>query len=85
MIPLAATNQSTQPLISGIANATSGSATIQPGSFITITGQNLASTAVATTVPPPTVLGGSCVTLGNVRYHCSPLHPAKSRRKCRTH
>lgn len=66
VIPLASTNQSTQPAISGIANATSGSATIQPGSFITITGQNLASTAVATTVPPPTVLGGSCVTLGNV-------------------
>jgi hypothetical protein len=66
VIPLAATNQSTQPVINGIANATSATTAIQPGSFITITGQNLASAAVATTVPPPTVLGGSCVTFGNV-------------------
>jgi len=66
VVPLAATSQSTQPTIGSIANATNASAAILPGSFITITGQNLAATAVATTVPPPTVLGGSCVTFGNV-------------------
>ncbi|HUK17291.1 MAG TPA: hypothetical protein VLW65_12795 [Bryobacteraceae bacterium] len=66
MIPLGATSQATLPVISGIGNATGSSQAIQPGSFITIKGQNLATTAVATTVPAPTVLGGSCVTFGNV-------------------
>jgi len=66
VIPLGTASQSTQPVISGIANSAGASQAIQPGSFITIRGQNLASTAVAGTVPPPTVLGGSCVTFGNV-------------------
>lgn len=54
------------PAIAGIVNATDGSTNIQPGSFIVVRGQNLASKAVATTLPPPTVLGGSCVTFGDV-------------------
>jgi DNA-binding beta-propeller fold protein YncE len=66
VIPLAPTSQSTLPAISSITNATGASQAIQPGSFVTIKGQNLAATAVATTIPPPTVLGGSCVTFGNV-------------------
>ena len=47
-------------------NASSAGAAITPGSFVTITGKNLASTAVASTLPPPTVLGGSCVTFGDI-------------------
>ena len=47
-------------------NAADGSANIRPGSFITITGANLATPAIADIVPPPTVLGGSCVTFGDV-------------------
>jgi uncharacterized protein (TIGR03437 family) len=43
-----------------------GSATIKPGSFINITGTNLASAATAQATPAPTVLGGSCVTFNNV-------------------
>lgn len=68
VIPLARTGNDTRPAVTarGIVNATDPSATIQPGSFITITGANLASAAVAETVPPPTVLGGSCVTFGDV-------------------
>jgi DNA-binding beta-propeller fold protein YncE len=67
VIPLTPTSQASQPVLTGIANASGGAAqAIQPGSFIVIRGQNLASTAVATSVPPPTVLGGSCVTFGNV-------------------
>ena len=66
VIPLGPTSQATQPVITGIANASGASQAIQPGSFLVIRGQNLASTAVAGTVPPPTVLGGSCVTFGNV-------------------
>ncbi|HXS93747.1 MAG TPA: hypothetical protein VN736_04025 [Candidatus Limnocylindrales bacterium] len=52
--------------VNGIVNSTDGTANIQPGTFITLRGQNLASKAVATTVPPPAVLGGSCVTFGDV-------------------
>ncbi len=55
------------PQISGgVANANDGTANIQPGSFVTVTGSNLASTGVAGTIPPPTVLGGSCVTFNDI-------------------
>ncbi len=50
----------------GVVNAADGTQNIQPGSFITITGTNLASAAIADSVPPPTVLGGSCVTFGDI-------------------
>jgi hypothetical protein len=36
------------------------------GKFIVISGANLASTAAASQLPMPRVLGGSCVTLGNL-------------------
>ena len=38
----------------------------RPARFVTITGTNLASTATATSLPPPTVLGGSCVLVDDV-------------------
>jgi len=70
VIPLAPASASTQPAINSgtnaIVNSADGTPNIQPGSFITISGQNLASTATASTVPPPTVLGGSCVTFGDI-------------------
>jgi uncharacterized protein (TIGR03437 family) len=58
----------TRPAIApaGIVNSTDATADIRPGSFITITGANLATPAIADLVPPPTVLGGSCVTFGDV-------------------
>jgi DNA-binding beta-propeller fold protein YncE len=39
---------------------------MSPGAFVTINGANLASTGTAMQVPPPTVLGGSCVTLSGI-------------------
>jgi DNA-binding beta-propeller fold protein YncE len=67
VIPLRAASGDTRPAISGpVVNSSDGSTTIQPGSFITVSGANLASPAVAETVPAPTVLGGSCVTFGDV-------------------
>ena len=70
VISLAPTGTGTLPAINptrGIVNSADGTSTnIQPGSFITITGTNLASTATASTIPPPTVLGGSCVTFGDI-------------------
>ena len=49
----------------GIVNSSDGTANIHLGSFVTINGTNLAAPAAASTIPPPTVLGGSCVTFNN--------------------
>jgi hypothetical protein len=68
VISLAPAGANTQPAIStgAVVNASGATAPITPGSFVTITGKNLASTATASTLPPPTVLGGSCVTFGDI-------------------
>jgi hypothetical protein len=68
VISLAPASNDTRPAIAsgGIVNSNDGSGNIRPGSFITINGQNLASSATADLLPPPTVLGGSCVTFGDV-------------------
>ncbi|MBL8175210.1 MAG: hypothetical protein JNK48_11100 [Bryobacterales bacterium] len=50
----------------GIVNSENGTTNFKPGSFITVTGQNLAQAGVADTLPPPTVLGGSCVVFNDV-------------------
>ena len=50
----------------GILNATDGAATLRVGSFVNVNGTNLATTATASTLPTPTVLGGSCVTFNDV-------------------
>ena len=52
--------------VRGIVNSNDGTQNIQPGTFININGSGMASTAAASTVPAPTVLGGSCVTFNNV-------------------
>jgi hypothetical protein len=49
-----------------IVNASNGSTTLQIGGVINIGGSNLANTATAGTLPPPTILGGSCVTFNDV-------------------
>jgi uncharacterized protein (TIGR03437 family) len=49
-----------------VINSTDGTTNFKPGAFVTINGSNLASTAIADTLPPPTVLGGSCVTIDDV-------------------
>jgi DNA-binding beta-propeller fold protein YncE len=70
VISLATAGADTRPAITpgarGIVNASDGTSNFKPGSFITINGQNLAAAATADTIPPPTVLGGSCVTFGDV-------------------
>ncbi len=48
-----------------IVNSSDGTANIHPGSFVTINGANLAAAAAASTIPPPDVLGGSCVTFND--------------------
>ena len=49
-----------------VVSATDGSANLKIGGVINITGTNLASVATASQLPPPTVLGGSCVTFNDV-------------------
>ncbi|MGD0774983.1 MAG: hypothetical protein ABSC05_19380 [Candidatus Solibacter sp.] len=70
VVSLTPSGTNTQPAINtgatGIVNSADGTPNFKPGSFITISGTNLASAATASTIPPPTVLGGSCVTFGDV-------------------
>jgi DNA-binding beta-propeller fold protein YncE len=76
VIPLTPNGVSTPAVMtgtSGIVNSTDGTQNIKPGTFVNINGSALASTGVATTTPPPTVLGGSCVTFNDV-----PLQLLKS-------
>ena len=49
----------------GVVNSNDGSPNIRAGSFVTISGSNLAEAGVADTTPAPTVLGGSCVTFND--------------------
>jgi DNA-binding beta-propeller fold protein YncE len=70
VVSLSPIGADTRPAIAGgargVVNSADGTPNFKPGSFITITGTNLASTATADTIPPPTVLGGSCVTFGDI-------------------
>jgi len=70
VVSLTPSGTNTQPAIAtgatGIVNSADGTTNFGPGSFITISGTNLASAATASTIPPPTVLGGSCVTFGDI-------------------
>ncbi len=50
----------------GVLNALDGTPNFSPGSFITVSGSNLALPAKAEDAPPPTVLGGSCFTFSDV-------------------
>ncbi len=70
MVPLTASGASRPQIAAGnnaILNATDGSRTFRPGSFVVVTGTNLASTATTDQLPPPTVLGGSCLTFSNMQ------------------
>jgi hypothetical protein len=70
VIPLAASTAASRPQIAGgargIVNAEDGTPTYRVGSFITVNGSNLASSAVAEELPVPKVLGGSCVVFNDV-------------------
>jgi hypothetical protein len=70
VVSLTPTGTDTRPTIApgtrGIVNSTDGTTNFKPGSFITISGTNLGDAATADSIPPPTVLGGSCVTFGDV-------------------
>jgi DNA-binding beta-propeller fold protein YncE len=66
VVSLTLSGGDTRPAISGIVNSADGSTNFKPGSFITINGKSLATAGTADTIPAPTVLGGSCVTFGDI-------------------
>jgi hypothetical protein len=70
LVSLTPASGDTRPSINtgarGIVNSLDGTQNIRPGSFITISGRNLATAGLADVTPPPTVLGGSCVTFGDI-------------------
>jgi YVTN family beta-propeller protein len=70
VVPLALSGTTPRPLIAtgarGVVNSSDGTNVFTPGSFITVNGTNLASASKATQLPPPTVLGGSCVVFNDV-------------------
>jgi YVTN family beta-propeller protein len=69
VIPLTPASAATTPTLATtlpIVNAADGTTTFKPGSFVTINGTSLASSATANTLPPPTVLGGTCVVMNDV-------------------
>ncbi len=67
VVSLAPSSAATKPQIApnGISSA-DGAPNFRPGSFIFVNGSNLASSAVADTLPVPTVLGGSCLVFNDV-------------------
>jgi YVTN family beta-propeller protein len=70
VISMTPASSNTQPQIQSgnfaVVNSSDGSNNFKPGSFITISGTNLASSSKADQLPVPTVLGGSCVVFDNV-------------------
>ena len=70
VIPTTPATSATQPQIQtgarGVVNSTDGTPNFKPGAFITINGTNLAGSAKASTLPAPTMLGGSCVVFDDV-------------------
>jgi hypothetical protein len=70
IIPLTPSSEDTRPKLAAgaraIVNSSDGTPNFKPGSFITLSGANLASPATADQIPAPTVLGGSCVVFNDV-------------------
>ena len=51
--------------IKGVINTNDNTNVLRPGAFITINGTDMGADSVATSLAPPTVLGGTCVTLND--------------------
>ena len=68
IIPLTPVPAASLPVLArnGVANLANYQPSIATGSLFGVFGSNLASQATASTIPLPTVLGGTCVTLNNV-------------------
>jgi uncharacterized protein (TIGR03437 family) len=66
IIPLTANTQPVPAVKSGgVVNTAGFTSAIAPGGLVSVFGQNLASSATASSYPLPTVLGDTCITLNN--------------------
>ncbi|MFN7937053.1 MAG: hypothetical protein U0R19_27265 [Bryobacteraceae bacterium] len=65
VVPLTPVGASRPQLAGSLTNAVDGTRVLTPGSFVKVSGSNLAGTLVAEDLPVPTVLGGSCVTFSD--------------------
>jgi uncharacterized protein (TIGR03437 family) len=81
VVPLTPATTSTRPSLPngarGIVNSIDGTTNYKPGSFITVNGTNLAVPATAELIPPPTVLGGSCVVFNDVPVNMLSTSPTQ--------
>jgi hypothetical protein len=81
VIPLVPATTATRPAVPagvrGFVNSNDGSTNLRPGSFLTVTGQNLGSASSAGQVPLPTVLGGSCVVLNDLALPLIQVSPTQ--------
>ena len=81
VVALSRTDTSTRPVIPtgvrGIVNSIDGTQNIKPGSFITVTGQNLAGRGTADQIPLPTVMGGSCAVMNDVPLSLISVSPTQ--------
>jgi hypothetical protein len=69
VVPVSASGAGKPQLAAGannVVNAVDGSRSYAPGSFLAISGANLAAPAASEELPAPTILGGSCVTLSDI-------------------
>ncbi len=70
VVPLATSRAVVRPAVTAgsraIVNANDGTTSFGPGSFINVSGANLASSAAADQIPLPSVLGGSCLTFSDI-------------------
>ncbi|MBI4905566.1 MAG: hypothetical protein HY820_18180 [Acidobacteria bacterium] len=66
-VPLTASGASRPQLNAAnpVINANDGTRNLSPGSFITVSGRNLADSVTADEIPAPTLLGGSCITFSD--------------------
>jgi hypothetical protein len=81
VVALTKTDTSTRPVVPngvrGVLNSIDGTQNIKPGSFVTISGRNLAGTGTADQIPLPSVMGGSCVVLNDVPLPLLSVSPTQ--------
>ncbi len=81
VVPLAQNTSSARPTIPlgtrGIVNSVDGTQNIRPGSFITVTGQNLGVATTSDQIPLPSVLGGSCLVMNDMPLPLISVSPTQ--------
>lgn len=81
VISLTPAGSNSKPVVTsgarGIVNSSDGTPNFKPGSFVTVSGRNLADPATSTLTPPPGILGGSCVVFNDVPLRLLQTSPTQ--------